>query len=323
MEAENYQSNDTQQANNTQQVNNEVPELAVTSTNAANNGDNPVLSTDLLKTEIDQVTKIYNIMIEFFTNYSFQLIGALIIFFIGYAIAGKVGNAVLALCERNKLDVTLSRFLSNTSKMIFVIFVLIISLGKLGISVTPFVAAIGAASLGAGLALQGLLANYAAGFNIIMIRPFVVGDTLTVQGVTGVVKEVLLAYTIVVDEDEAEIVIPNKHIVGEILHNSKSDTLLELSVGIDYSHNPIEVVELIKQELIKMDVVSDNRAPEVGIDQFADSSINIGIRLWTATVGLHSARFETNKMIYQLLHDNNIKIPFPQRDIHLISGEAA
>ncbi|MDC2889362.1 mechanosensitive ion channel family protein [Psychrosphaera sp. 1_MG-2023] len=280
-------------------------------------------AADLLKNEIDQVAKIYDIMIEFFTNYSFQLVGAFIIFIIGYMIAGKVGNMVLAICERNKLDITLSRFLSNTSKMLFVVMVLIIALGKLGISVTPFVAAIGAASLGAGLALQGLLANYAAGFNIIMIRPFVVGDTLTVQGVTGVVQEVLLAYTIVVDEDGAEIIIPNKHIVGEILHNSKSDTLLELSVGIDYSHNPLEVVELIQKALAEMDVVSSNKAPEVGIDQFADSSINIGIRLWTATVGLHTTRFETNKMIYELLHQHNIKIPFPQRDIHIVSGNAA
>lgn len=282
-----------------------------------------LMPTELLKNEIDQFTKIYDIIIEFFTNYTFQLIGALIIFLIGYMIAGKVGNAVLALCERHKLDITLSRFLSNTSKMLFVVMVLIISLGKLGISVTPFVAAIGAASLGAGLALQGLLANYAAGFNIIIIRPFVVGDTLTVQGVTGVVREVLLAYTIVVDEDEAEIIIPNKHIVGEILHNSKTDTLLELSVGIDYAHDPVEVVALIQNELVKMDVVSSNRAPEVGIDAFADSSINIGIRLWTKTVGLHSARFEANKMIYELLHKNNIKIPFPQRDIHIVSSNAA
>lgn len=298
----------------------ETTEQVATQSNSAETG---LAAADLLKTEIDQVAKVYNIMIEFFTNYSFQLVGALIIFFIGYAIAGKIGNAVLALCERNKLDITLSRFLSNTSKMVFVIFVLIISLGKLGISVTPFVAAIGAASLGAGLALQGLLSNYAAGFNIIMVRPFVVGDTLTVQGVTGVVKEVLLAYTIVVDEDEAEIIIPNKHIVGEVLHNSKANTLLELSVGIDYSHDPIEVVKLIKSELMKMDVVSENREPEVGIDEFADSSINIGIRLWTATVGLHQARFKTNQMLYEVLEQNQIKIPFPQRDLHIVSGNAA
>ena len=161
--------------------------------NSAEKSNTPLIPTNLLKDEIDQVANIYNIIIEFFTNYSFQLIGAFIIFIIGYMLAGKISAWVLKLCLKNKLDITLSQFLANTTKMLIVVMITIISLGKLGISVTPFIAAIGAISLGAGLALQGLLANYAAGFNIIIIRPFVVGDTITVHGVTGVVEEVLLA----------------------------------------------------------------------------------------------------------------------------------
>ncbi|MBA6389626.1 mechanosensitive ion channel family protein [Colwellia sp. BRX10-3] len=276
----------------------------------------------LLKNEIDQVGRIYNIIVEFFTNYSFQLIGALIILIIGFIFAGKIANVVLRLCERHKLDVTLSRFLANASKMLIVVMIAIIALGKLGISVTPFIAAIGAISLGAGLALQGLLSNYAAGFNIIIIRPFVVGDTITVQGVTGLVKEVLLAYTILTDEDNVEITIPNKHIVGEVLHNSKHDSLLELSVGIDYSENPLEVVAMLEDVIGKLDIVSKARKPLIGIDAFADSAINIAVRLWTPTEGLYSAKYKAYKEIYLALDKANIKIPFPQRDIHLIKDIA-
>ena len=271
----------------------------------------------LLKNEIDQVGRIYNIIVEFFTNYSFQLIGAIIILIIGFLFAGKIANIVLRLCERHKLDVTLSRFLANASKMLIVVMIGIIALGKLGISVTPFIAAIGAISLGAGLALQGLLSNYAAGFNII-IRPFVVGDTIAVQGVRGLVKEVLLAYTILTDEDDVEITIPNKHIVGEVLHNSKHDSLLELSVGIDYSENPLEVVAMLEDALGKLDIVSKARKPLIGIDAFADSSINIAVRLWTPTENLYSSKYKAYKEIYTTLDNANIKIPFPQRDIHLI-----
>ncbi|MFT6246841.1 mechanosensitive ion channel family protein [Colwellia sp. 6M3] len=272
----------------------------------------------LLKNEIDQVGRIYNIIVEFFTNYSFQLIGAIIILIIGFLFAGKIANIVLRLCERHKLDVTLSRFLANASKMLIVVMIGIIALGKLGISVTPFIAAIGAISLGAGLALQGLLSNYAAGFNIIIIRPFVVGDTIAVQGVRGLVKEVLLAYTILTDEDDVEITIPNKHIVGEVLHNSKHDSLLELSVGIDYSENPLEVVAMLEDALGKLDIVSKARKPLIGIDAFADSSINIAVRLWTPTENLYSSKYKAYKEIYTTLDNANIKIPFPQRDIHLI-----
>lgn len=274
----------------------------------------------LFDQEIDQVSKYYDLIVDFFANYSFQLVGAFIIFIIGYVIAGKIAKVVLRVCEKNKLDITLSQFLSNTTKMILVVMVLVVALGKLGVSVTPFIAAIGAASLGAGLALQGLLANYASGFNIIMLRPFVVGDTITVQGVTGVVDQVLLAYTIVRDENDVEIMIPNKHIVGEVLHNSKQDSMLTVSVGIDYKHNPNEVVELISNALSSMPFVSKGKAPVVGIDEFADSSINIAIRFWTPTTELYQSKFAANKAIFDLLQQHQITIPYPQREVKLISA---
>ena len=274
----------------------------------------------LFDQEIDQVSKYYDLIVDFFANYSFQLVGAFIIFIIGYVLAGKIAKVVLRVCEKNKLDITLSQFLSNTTKMILVVMVLVVALGKLGVSVTPFIAAIGAASLGAGLALQGLLANYASGFNIIMLRPFVVGDTITVQGVTGVVDQVLLAYTIVRDENDVEIMIPNKHIVGEVLHNSKQDSMLTVSVGIDYKHNPNEVVELISNALSAMPFISQGKAPVVGIDEFADSSINIAIRFWTPTTELYQSKFAANKAIFDLLQQHQITIPYPQREVKLISA---
>jgi len=285
--------------------------------NSTEKSDTSLSPTNLLKDEIDQVANIYNIIIEFFTNYSFQLIGALIVFIIGYMLAGKVSAWVLKLCLKNKLDVTLSQFLSNTTKMLMVIMITIISLGKLGISVTPFIAAIGAISLGAGLALQGLLANYAAGFNIILIRPFVVGDTITIHGVTGVVEEVLLAYTLLKNEDDVTITVPNKHIVGEILHNSRNDSLLELTVGISYDHNPLEVVKLLENTMLSLDIIGNNKKLQVGIDEFSDSAITLAIRLWTPTINLYAAKYKAYAGIYSALDEANIHIPFPQRDVHI------
>ncbi|MDC1256044.1 mechanosensitive ion channel family protein, partial [bacterium] len=273
----------------------------------------PLAPEQLLKQELEQVSEVYQIIVNFFTNYSFQLIGAFLIFLLGYFVAGKISKAVLSLCEKQALDITLSRFLANTTKMLVVVMVTIISLGKLGISVTPFIAAIGAISLGAGLALQGLLANYAAGFNIILIRPFVVGDTIQVRGVKGIVKEVLLAYTVIEDEDKAEITIPNKHIVGEILHNSKENTLLQISVGISYQNDPVTTITLIEQTLLKMKMFNDEDQMQVGIDEFADSAINIGIRLWIPTKSLYDVKYKANKAIYLAFEQENINIPYPQR----------
>ncbi|GLX79146.1 mechanosensitive ion channel protein MscS [Thalassotalea insulae] len=275
-------------------------------------------TSTLLKDEIDQVTGFYQLIVDFFTNYSFQLVGAFIIFLIGYFVAGRFANMVLRLCEKQQLDVTLSRFLANTTKMLVVILVTIVALSKLGISVTPFIAAIGAISLGASLAFQGLLANYAAGFNIILIRPFVVGDTIEVHGVKGIVQEVLLAYTVIKDEDDVVITIPNKHIVGEILHNSKRHTLLEMSVGISYRDDPVKVIALIENTLEKLAFCDQDSKLQVGIDEFADSAITIGIRLWIPTSTLYQTKYQGYKAIYQAFKQHNITIPYPQRDVHLI-----
>jgi small conductance mechanosensitive channel len=280
------------------------------------------LPAELLRHEIEQASAIYKIVVDFFTNYSFQLIGALLIFLLGFYVAGKIAKTVLRLCEKHKLDVTLSRFIASTTRMVVMVMISIMALSKIGISVTPFIAALGAISLGAGLALQGLLANYAAGFNIIIIRPFVVGDTIEVQGVTGIVKEVQLAYTIIQNEDSTEITIPNKHIVGEVVLNSRKDTLLKLSVGISYQDNPIEIVALVERTLAKLDIYTDEVRMQVGIDAFADSAITIGIRLWIPTTNLYAAKYSAYKAIYLAFEEEKITIPFPQQDIHLIEPKS-
>ncbi|WP_019029627.1 mechanosensitive ion channel family protein [Colwellia piezophila] len=279
------------------------------------------MPAELLRTEIEQVSHIYQVVITFFTNYSFQLVGALLILLLGYYIAGKVAKGILSLCKKQQLDITLSHFIASTSKMVVMVMITIMALSKVGISVTPFIAAIGAMALGAGLAVQGLLANYAAGFNIIIVRPFVVGDTIEVLGVTGVVKEVLLAFTIIEDENGAKITIPNKHIVGEVVLNSKKDTLLKLSVGISYQDNPIDVVALVERTLAQLDIYTDEVRMQVGIDDFADSAITIGIRLWIPTTNLYTAKYSAYKAIYLAFEQDNVTIPFPQQDIHIIEAK--
>ena len=276
------------------------------------------LPAELLREEIEQAEKIYQIMIDFFTQYSFQLVGSVIIFLVGLFLAGKISKLVLRLCKKKNIDITLSLFLASTIKIVVMVMVLVIVLSKIGISVTPFIAAIGAVSLGAALALQGLLANYASGFNIIVTRPFVIDDTIEILGVTGIVKEVKLAFTLLEDEDGALITIPNKHIVGEIMLNSKKDTLLKLSVGVSYQDNPIEVVALVKSTLEKLDIYTDEVRMQVGIDDFSDSAITIGIRLWIPTTHLYAAKYSAYKAIYLAFEQEKITIPFPQQDIHII-----
>jgi len=271
--------------------------------------------------ELQQAEAIYKLVTEFFVNYSFQILGAIIILLLGIFVASKVSNLVLRFCESKELDITLSRFIASAVKIVIIVMVAIIALGKVGISVTPFIAAIGAMSLGAGLALQGLLSNYGAGLNIIIARPFVVGDTIRVQSVIGQVKEVHLAHTILSDEDNVEITIPNKHIVGEIISNSHGDTLAEETVGISYDSDYKKAITVITEALESVDNMSKARKPLVGIEDFADSSVNIGIRFWAPTEHYFDVRYRANAAIYDALQTANITIPFPQREIRILSDD--
>ena len=277
------------------------------------------MEKDLTK-ELEQATAIYQMVVEFFVTYSFQILGAILILIIGILVARKVGNVVLGLCQKKGLDITLSRFIASASKILVIVMVAIIALGKIGISVTPFVAAIGALSLGAGLAVQGLLSNYGAGLNIILTRPFVIGDTITVCEVTGQVEEVHLAVTILSDEDGVRITIPNRHIVGEIIHNSFNNTLAEISIGIAYHEDPANAIAIIESALTEIGGFDTEKAPKVGIGSFADSSINLNIRAWIPTQQYYENRYRLNQAIFNALRTHNVDIPFPQQEVRFLNS---
>ena len=270
-----------------------------------------------LDSELQLLQNFYQIVMEFFANYSFQLVGAILIFLIGLFVAGKVSKGLNNFCLRKELDPTLSNFIASIVKIIILAGVAVICLNKLGVEITPFVAAIGAISLGLGLAVQGLLSNYSAGLSIIVTRLFVVGDTISVQGVTGVVKEVRLAYTILSDEDEVTILIPNRHIVGEIIQNSKAEKLVEATIGVAYDSDMDKVKQLLQGVLEKHGLV-DNREPQIGIDEFGDSSVNFGLRYWVPTEQYHQLRMQVNDEIFAELQRAGVQIPFPQREVKLL-----
>jgi small conductance mechanosensitive channel len=181
----------------------------------------------------------------------------------------------------------------------------------------------GALGLGVGLAIQGMLSNYAAGFTIIITRPFVVGDTIQVRGFSGIVDEVLLGYTILINEDSVRIQIPNKLVVGEILHNSSDNSLIELSIGVAYDSDTQQVIELIRTALAKMEELKSGGEPIIGIDNFGDSSINFGVRFWAPTTKVFELRYAANKRIHDAILQAGVVIPFPQREITMLEGKQA
>jgi small conductance mechanosensitive channel len=268
--------------------------------------------------ELADVGKYMDLIIEFAVKYGFQVIYAIIILIIGLIVARWVANMVTRVCESHKLDITLSRFLGNVVRLLVLAFVMIVVLGKFGITMTPFIAAIGAVAFGSSLALAGLMSNYGAGLSIIITRPFVVGDTIKILGVSGVVEEIGLAATRLSTEDGEQITIPNKHIIGEILINSFENKVVETAIGISYDDDPHKAIQIIQETLKKIPEIVDEPAPQIGIEEFADSSVNIGMRYWVPTKQYFQILYQANLAVYEALNKAEITIPFPQRDIHML-----
>ncbi|WP_321371979.1 mechanosensitive ion channel family protein [uncultured Desulfuromusa sp.] len=267
--------------------------------------------------EMKTIQKIIDVVTEFVINYSFQIVGALIILLIGLKLSGWLSRLVLRLCDKRNIDVTLSRFFASSTKILVMMFVIIIAIAKFGISIAPFIAALGAVAFGSSLAIQGPLSNYGSGLTLILTRPFVVGNTITVQDVSGVVEEIRLAATVLTTEDGEELTIPNKLIVGEILRNSFENKIIETSVGISYEDDPEQAIEVLQQVLGQFPEICKDPAPQVGIEAFADSSINIGMRYWVPTKQYFNILYKVNLAIHKALAEADITIPFPQQDIHI------
>lgn len=278
---------------------------------------------NLFGQEMATLQKVIDVVTEFVINYSFQIVGALIILVVGVKLSGWLARLVLRLCEKRRIDVTLSRFFASTTKLIIMVFVIIVVIGKFGISIAPFIAALGALVFGASFAIQGPLSNYGAGLTLILTRPFVVGNTITVQEVSGVVEEIRLAATILTTEDGEVLTIPNKHIVGEILRNSFENKVVETSVRISYQDDPERAISVLRGVLEGYAEICKDPAPQVGIETFADSAINIGLRYWVPTKQYYTLLYQVNLGIHKALADAGISIPFPQRDLHLISPAEA
>jgi small conductance mechanosensitive channel len=271
----------------------------------------------MISSEIQQFEKYYALLTEYLVTYSMQIVGAIFILLVGLWVAKKLAAGVANLMTRHNVDITLTNFVSNVVKVLLIIMVFIIALGKIGISVTPFVAAIGAASLGAGLALQGMLSNYGAGLAIIATRPFVVGDTIEVKGVSGQVKVIELGHTVLINEEKVEITIPNKHIVGEILHNSFSYSLVKGEIDIAYSACSDTAINLIENALANHELVAKQPNAQVGIERFADSGVTISYRYWVPTTKIIETKLAINASVYKAINNANIEIPFPQRIVTL------
>jgi len=269
---------------------------------------------------IDAIGRIETRVVDFLTDYGFQIIGALIILAIGLVIAWWIGRALRQWLEKKNVEPPIVMLAVRVVRLLIFLVALLQALEKLSVPIGPALAGIGVAGVGIGLALQGVLGNLVAGLTIIFTKPFRIGEWIEIAGVSGQVTKIELFSTTLLHTDLSRVVIPNRKIVGEVLHNCGNIRQLDLSVGVAYGTNLNDATAVVRRVLSTNPRVLKEPAPIVGVTLLADSSINIAIRPWTKVEDFIPAQVEINQAIAEQLRAANISIPFPQREVRLLNS---
>ena len=256
----------------------------------------------------------------FFITQGMSLIGAIIILVIGFTIAGWTSKRVRkSALKSEKFDDTLAPVFGQVIKVVILVVTLLAVLGQFGVETASIIAILGAAGLAVGLALQGTLSNVAAGMMLLILRPFKVGDVIEVSGTLGVVDEVGLFTTDMHSFDNVGITMPNSRVWGaEIKNLTQFDTRrCDLEFGISYTDDMDKAIGLIKDILAADDRILEEPETLIAISALGDSSVVIRVRPWTETGNLWPLRYDLTKRVKEVFDENDISIPFPQRDVHL------
>ena len=261
------------------------------------------------------LTKVY----ELLTIYGMKAVAAIFIFVIGRWVAKGVANFIKKMMAKSKTDETLTAFVGNLCYVALLAFVIIAALNQLGIQTASFIAVLGAAGLAIGLALQGSLANFAAGVLMIVFKPFKVNDFIEGAGVAGTVEEIQIFTTQLKTPDNKTIIVPNSKMMGDNITNytMKGTRRVDFLFGIGYDDDIDGARKIIEEIFIQDERVLNDPPSTVVVSELADSSVNFTARAWTSTGDYWSFYCETIEKVKKQFDAAGVSIPFPQRDVHV------
>jgi small conductance mechanosensitive channel len=259
-------------------------------------------------------------LIEYVISHSGALVSALVVTVVGFIIARWIGKMMDRWLTRKAMEPPVRILLVRITRLLIFGMALVIALGTAGVDVMGLVTMVGVAGVGIGLAMQGILSNLMAGLTIIFTKPFRFGEYIEIAGVQGQVTSIELFSTTLLHADQSKIVIPNRKIVGEILHNYGHIRQLDMSVSVAYGTNITSVMTIVRGVLSSNSRVLKEPAPGVGINLLADSSISIAIKPWTAVADYGPAQTEIYQAVAEQFRANHVTIPFPQREIRMLGA---
>ncbi len=266
---------------------------------------------------------VKGLVLDLAIRYGFQVLGALVMVAAGLLVARWVGNLVDQRLRTRAMEPPMRLLLVRVIRVVILLFALVVALDKFGFQIAPLVAGIGVAGLGIGIALQGVLGNVIAGLTIIFTKPFRVGEYVELVGAHGAVESIELFSTTLTHPDRSRVVIPNRKIVGEILHNFGTMQQLHLSVVVPL-HADLAAVLAVARDVVQGNArVLEEPAPLVGIAQVGASGMTVGVHPWVPVADLMAAEGEIYRALVEQFHARGIGLGVVPQEVRLLDGPSA
>lgn len=271
--------------------------------------------------QMEQVSAIKDFAWDFVVEKGPTVLLAIVTLIVGAWVIKLMMKTLNKVMTKRNVDESLRGFLGGVIRFALWIMLVISVIQTLGVETTSFVAVVGAAGLAIGLALQGSLANFAGGVLILLFKPFKVGDVIDAEGEIGTVHKIDVLHTTVHTLTNKEVIMPNGKVANNTVVNigRQPKRRVDFAVGISYEASVKEARQVILDTLAKDERVDNDPAPVVKLSNLGDSSLDLVVRCWTDTANYWDVYFDNLEAIKEALDEANISIPFPQRDVHIIS----
>jgi len=275
-----------------------------------------------MDTQLETIAQAKSKLLDLAFQFGPKLLAAALILIAGVIVGRWVGGMLERMLERLDLDVTIRLLLVRLLRIVVLGLFAIMALQNLGIELLPLIAGLGIAGAGIALAMQGVLSNIAAGLTIIFTRPYQVGEYISIVGEEGEVQLITLFNTTLRHVDLSKVVIPNRKIVGEILHNYGQMRQVDTSVGVAYDTDLTKALRIVREVLESNPRVLRSPDPVIAVSALADSSINLCARPWVKVPDYAPVSGEVKQAIVEAFRAQGIAIAFPQREVRLLERVA-
>jgi len=271
--------------------------------------------------QVATISHAKDTMLEMAIRFGPRLLTAILILVAGFIVGKWVSGAFARMLERRQLEPPIRALFTRVVWALCVLLFAIMALQNLGVELLPLVAGLGVAGAGLALATQGVLSNLVAGLSIIFAKPFKVGEYVAIAGVEGAVESITLFSTTLLHADRSRVVIPNRKIVGEILHNYGRLRQLDFTVGVAYDTDLSAALAIIREVLAANPRVLQDPAPVVAPVQLGESAVALAVRPWVLVEDQGTVGGEVCAAVLEAFRARGVVMPFPQREVYLRSSQ--